>query len=484
MKSQVPVTETKLWISGRWQPAADGKTFETLNPATGEVIALVSRASASDVDAAVMAARKAFASGPWPRMKSHERAGVLFRIASLFEERLEQTACLETLDCGKPIRDSRSVDLPAVIQALRYYAGWTDKFSGETLSPDPDYFSYTLREPLGVVGIITPWNFPLLMAVQKTAAALAAGNTVILKPAEQTPLTALVFAELAARAGLPEGVLNVLPGFGEDAGAALVGHPGVDAIAFTGEYRTGQEIMKNAAATLKKLSFELGGKSPSIIFADADLEKAAEFACEGIFFNQGEVCCAGSRIFVEESVRERFLKLLLEKSRAWKPGDPMDPQTTLGPLVSREQYDKVQGCIRQGVAEGAVLALDGRREGEKGLFMGPTVFTGAHPSMEIARREIFGPVLTEMPFRDFDQVLEQANGTFYGLAASVWTRDLAKAHRAVRALQAGTVWVNCYGMVDHALPFGGYKMSGSGREGGVHTFDFFTQLKTVWIRLE
>jgi acyl-CoA reductase-like NAD-dependent aldehyde dehydrogenase len=336
---------------------------------------------------------------------------------------------------------------------------------------------------LGVIGAITPWNFPLCIAAQKVAPALAVGNTVVLKPAEQTPLTALTLAELSAEAGLPEGVLNVVPGFGPTAGAALVRHPAVDGISFTGEYVTGQEIMKNAAPTLKRISFELGGKSANIVFADADLDQASTFACDGIFFNQGEVCCAGSRLFVEETIKDAFTERMLEKAKTWKPGDPFDPATEMGAVVSAEQYEKILRYVEIGKKEGARLLLDGRGEKKKGYFIGPTVFDRVSNKMRLAQEEIFGPVLAEISFRDFDEVLNQANQTFYGLAAAVWTRDLQKAHRAARTLKAGAIWVNCYGAFDHAVPFGGYKMSGFGREGGIHTFDFYTQMKSVWIRL-
>ena len=482
-RSKVALPRTKLWITGKWVQAQSGRTFETVNPATEEVLAKVAEAGEMDIDQAAKSARKAFESGPWPKMKASEREKILRRIAQLIEENKEELATLETLDSGKPIQNSRKIDIPAAREAFEYYAGWADKLVGETIPADPDYFSYTLREPLGVIGAITPWNFPLCITAQKVAPALAAGNTVVLKPAEQTPLTALKLAELSAEAGLPEGVLNVVPGFGPTAGAALVRHPEVDGISFTGEYVTGQEIMKNAAATLKRISFELGGKSANLIFADADLEQAADFACDGIFFNQGEVCCAGSRLFVEEKIKKPFTEELLARAKNWKPGDPMNPKTEMGAIVSKEQFDKVHSYIEIGEKEGAELLLDGRMKKSKGFFVGPTVFDRVSNKMRLAQEEIFGPVLAEISFQSLDEVLEQANQTFYGLAAGVWTRDIQKAHRAARVLKAGTVWVNCYGTFDHAMPFGGYKMSGFGREGGIHTFDFYTQIKSVWIRL-
>lgn len=484
---QVPAKDSikkyDLWIGGKWVPSDSGRTFESVNPATEEVIANVAEGSESDIDKAAKAARQAFESGPWPRMKATERAKILCRMADLIQERREELALLETKDSGKPIQNSRNIDIPAAWKAFEYYAGWADKLAGETLPVDPEYFSYTLREPLGVIGAITPWNFPLCIAAQKVAPALAAGNTVLLKPAEQTPLTVLRLAEISAEAGLPEGVLNIVPGFGPAAGAALVRHPEVDGISFTGEYVTGQEIMRNAASTLKRISFELGGKSANIIFADADLDQAADFACDGIFFNQGEVCCAGSRLFVDEKIKTPFTERLLEKAKSWQPGDPLDPQTGMGALVSEEQFQKVLRYVEIGRREGARLILDGRRPKKKGYFVGPTVFDGVTNQMQIAQEEIFGPVLAQISFQDFNEVLKQANQSFYGLAAGVWTRDIQKAHRAAQALKVGTVWVNCFGAFNHAVPFGGYKMSGFGREGGVHTFDFYTQLKSVWIKL-
>lgn len=474
----------KLLIDGKWVPAKSGRKFKTINPATEDMITQVAEAGEEDIDLAARAARKAFESGPWPKMKARERAKILRKIAELILQHKERLATLETIDSGKPIESSRHIDIPAAAEAFEYYAGWADKLTGETIPADPAFFSYTLREPLGVIAAITPWNFPLSIASQKIAPALAMGNTVVLKPAEQTPLTALCLGQIAMDAGLPEGVLNIVPGFGPTAGAALVRHPEVDGISFTGEYLTGQEIMKNAAPGLKRIHFELGGKSANIIFEDANLEQAASFACDGIFFNQGEVCCAGSRLFVDQKIKKSFTKLLLEKSKEWLPGDPMSTKTEMGPIVSKEQLEKVLRYIKIGEKEGANLILDGRKQvASKGYFVGPTIFDEVNNKMRLAQEEIFGPVLAEISFIDFDQAIQQANQNIYGLSAAVFTRDIQKAHKAARLLKAGTVWINCFGAFNHAVPFGGYKMSGQGREGGIHTFDFYTQVKTVWVHL-
>ena len=473
----------KLWINGRWQESLSGKTFTSINPATEKDLAFVAEAQEEDIHKAVQSSRTAFDKGPWRRMKSKDRAKILRRMAELIHKNTDELALLETQDSGKPIKNSRTGDIPGSANAFDYYAGWADKLSGETLDLDPDYWSFTLREPLGVIGAITPWNFPLEIACQKASAALACGNTIVLKPAEQTPLTALRLAEISAEAGLPEGVLNVVPGMGTIAGAALVAHPDVDGISFTGEYSTGQAIMQNAAKTLKKISFELGGKSANIIFKDADLEKAAEFACDGIFYNQGEVCCSGSRLFVEKSIQEEFLARILDHSKSWQPGDPLKEKTKMGAIVSKEQLDKILSYITLGEKEGAKLILDGRLKSKTGYFIGPTIFKDVKQPMRLAQEEIFGPVLSQIAFSDFNEALTQANNTFYGLAAAVWTQDIDKALNAARSLRAGAVWVNGYGKFDHAMPFGGYKMSGIGREGGIRTFDFFTQIKSIWIRV-
>ncbi len=477
---------TELFINSKWEEAASGKRFDTLNPATGKVLAGVAEADAADVDRAVAAARRAFDSGPWPAMSAADRGKLLWKISELIDKNIDELAQLETLNNGKPIFESRYVDLPFVVEVFQYYAGWATKIQGETIPVKGPFFNYTLREPLGVVGAITPWNFPLLLESWKIAPALAAGNTIVLKPAEQTPLTALRLAELCQEAGLPDGVLNVVPGYGPTAGAALVRHPAVDKIAFTGETRTGMEIMREAAGTLKKVSLELGGKSPNIVFADADLEAAVKGAHIGIFYGKGEVCAAGSRLFVQESIHDQFVDKLAERAKKTVPADPLHPKTRLGALVSAEQRDKVLGYIESARQQGAKLVAGGnpaKVEGLDGFFVEATVFDAVRPDMKIACEEIFGPVLSTLTFRDIDEVIEQANSTIYGLAAAVWTSDIRKAHLAARRLKAGTVWVNTYNNYDAASPFGGYKQSGFGRELGMHALELYTQVKSVWVNL-
>ncbi len=485
MEPQVNVTG-KLWIGGDWRDAASGKTFEVMNPATETPLMPVAEAGEADIDLAVTAAQKAYTEGDWPKMTAAGRGQLLWKIGDLLLANVGELARIETLNNGKPIFESRQVDVPAAAACFHYYAGWATKIHGETIPVPGNFLNYTLREPLGVCGAIIPWNFPLLMAAWKLAPALACGNTVVLKPAEQTPLTALKLAEILEQAGLPAGVVNIVPGFGPTAGAALVRHPGVAKIAFTGSTAVGKEIMREAAGTLKKVSLELGGKSPNIVFADADLDAAVRGAINGIFYGKGEVCAAGSRLFVESSIHDEFLGKLTERASKLQVGDPLHPKTRVGALVSSGQMKKVLDYIEAGNREGAKLVTGGGRASVgdgKGYFVKPTIFDQATNTMKIAREEIFGPVLAAIEFRDIEDAISQANQTVYGLAAAVWTRDIKKAHKAARALQAGTVWINTYNMLDTASPFGGYKMSGFGRELGQHGLEMYTQTKSVWVDL-
>jgi aldehyde dehydrogenase (NAD+) len=477
----------KMLIDGKWVEAASGKTFETPNPATGEVLARIAEGDAEDIDRAARAARRAFDEGTWARMRPAERERLLLRIADLIEQHADELAQLETLDNGKPLTESRHVDIPAAAATFRYYAGWVTKIYGETNPSDPAYFNFTLREPVGVCGQIIPWNFPLLMAAWKLGPALACGNTSVLKPAEQTPLTALRLGELLLEAGVPAGVVNIVPGFGETAGRALVRHPMVDKIAFTGSTEVGKEIHRETAGTLKRVSLELGGKSPNIVFSDADADAAVQGALLGVFFCAGQVCCAGTRLFVEQKMHDQFADKLAKSAQGMKQGNPFDPDTRVGPLVSKEQLERVTGYLDAGKKEGAKAVVGGERNTakglEKGYYVKPTVFTGVNNDMKIAREEIFGPVVSVIPFRDENDAVLQGNDTHYGLAAGVWTRDVSKAHRVARALRAGTVWINCYNVFDATAPFGGYKESGYGRELGRYALDLYTQVKSVWLRL-
>jgi aldehyde dehydrogenase (NAD+) len=478
------IKDQPMLIGGKWLDSASGKTFPTINPATGETICQVAEGDRADIDLAVGAARKAFEEGPWPRLSAAERGRLLHRLADLIEKNQEELAALESLDNGKPYRDSLLIDLPSTVKTYRYYAGWADKIHGKTIPVEGDFFCYTRHEPVGVVGQIIPWNFPLLMQAWKWGPALATGCTMVLKPAEQTPLTALRVAALAQEAGFPDGVINVVPGYGPTAGAALSGHKDVDKVAFTGEYLTGQLIMEAAAkSNLKRVTLELGGKSPNVVFADADLDAAVEGAYFGLFFNQGQCCCAGSRLFVEEKIHDQFVDRMLKKAKTRRVGDPFDPATEQGPQVSQEQYDRVMGYIEAGKKEGAKLLCGGKRVGDKGFFIEPTVFDDVQDEMKIAREEIFGPVMNILKFKNVDEVIRRGNNTFYGLAAAVWTRDIAKAHRLASALRAGTVWINCYDVFDPAAPFGGYKMSGQGRELGEYALEAYTEVKTVYVSL-
>ena len=475
----------RLLIDGQW---VDGsKKFDTINPATGEVLTQIVEASRDEVDRAVQAARRAFEdrNGPWRRMSASERGRLIWRLADLIEGNIDELAELETLDNGKPIFESRQVDMPMVVDVLRFYAGLATKIHGETVNTTEGAFTYTLREPVGVVGLIIPWNFPLLLASWKLGPALACGCTIVLKPAEQTPLTTLRLGELATQAGVPAGVLNIVTG-GPETGKAIVSHSGIDKIAFTGSTAVGKETMRSAADTLKRVTLELGGKSPNIVFADAEIDHAVRGAINGIFYGKGEVCNAGSRLFVESKAQDELLEKLVARTKKMQPADPLDPKTRLGAIVSQEQIETVLGYIDAGKKEGAKLIAGGSRvsvDGGKGFFLEPTIFGDVNNEMKIAQEEIFGPVLSVLTFDDVDQVVELANRNPYGLAAAVWTREVKKAHSVSRRLKAGTVWINTYGLMDAALPFGGYKNSGFGRELGIHAIEHYTELKTVWLNL-
>ncbi len=475
--------QTKLFIAGEFVDAADGSTFDVENPAEGTVLARVAEAKQEDVDRAVKAARSTFESSEWQQMAARERGRLLFKLADLIEANADELSRIETLNNGKPYFESRRVDLPQVIDVIRYYAGWADKVLGETIPVSVPVFNYTRREPLGVVGAIVPWNFPLSLAVWKVAPALASGNTVILKPAEETPLTALKLGELSVEAGFPAGALNVVPGFGPTAGAALVRHADVDKIAFTGSTEVGQRIMAEAAGTLKRVSLELGGKSPNIIFADADIDAAVRGAATGIFYGKGEVCAAGSRLFVEEAVHEEVVQKITARAKKMTTGDPFEKSTRLGALVSKRQMERVLDYIERGQKEGAELVAGGARVDRPGYFVEATVFDKVGTGLTIAQEEIFGPVLATLSFKDVDEAIRLGNDTIYGLAAGVWTRDIKKAHKVAHGLRAGTVWVNTYNLYDPASPFGGYKRSGFGRDLGMHALEQYTQVKSVWIDL-
>jgi phenylacetaldehyde dehydrogenase len=472
-----------LLINGKWVAAVSGKTFPTYNPATGEVLAHVAEGDKEDINRAVAAARAAFRKGsPWRKLTPSERGRLMWRLAELLEKRVEEFAQLESLDQGKPLTIARVADVPISVDQLRYYAGWATKIEGNTIpisAHGGQFLAYTLREPVGVVGQIIPWNFPLVMATLKLGPALATGCTVVLKPAEQTPLTALMLGELIQEAGFPDGVVNIVTGYGETAGAALAAHPHVDKIAFTGSTEVGKLIVHAATGNLKKVSLELGGKSPNIVFQDAEIDSAIPGAANAIFFNQGQVCCAGSRLYVEDKQFDKVVDGVSQLASKIRIGPGMDAATQMGPLVSEEQLNRVCGYLESGYSEGAKAVAGGSREGDKGYFVKPTVLVNTNEKMKVVREEIFGPVVTVMPFSDVDDLVAKANDTQFGLAAAVWTRDIKKAHRIASELRAGTVWINCYGVLDSAMPFGGYKQSGWGREMGHQMLELYTEVKSV-----
>jgi aldehyde dehydrogenase (NAD+) len=481
-KRGVKIGPTKLLINNKWVDSASGRKFKTVNPATGETICEVAEADRADVDKAVRAARAAF-EGEWSGVSATRRGELLYRLADLVEKHRDELARLETLDNGKPLKDARGADLPLTIACYRYYAGWADKIHGKTIPVNGPYFCYTRHEPVGVVAQIIPWNFPLLMQAWKLGPALAAGCTVVLKPAEQTPLTALRVGELILEAGFPPGVVNLLPGYGPTAGAALAAHPDVDKVAFTGSTEVGHLVMEAAArSNLKRVTLELGGKSPNIVFADADMDQAIEGAHFGLFFNQGQCCCAGSRVFVEDKIHDAFVERSVARAKARVVGDPFEEQTDQGPQVDEDQFRKVLRYVELGRKEGAKLLCGGKPAGKKGYFVQPTVFAGVRDEMKIAREEIFGPVMSIIRFKDLDEVVRRANATTYGLAAAVWTKDITKALAVSNRVRAGTVWVNCFDVFDAAAPFGGYKQSGIGRELGEYGLQNYIEVKTVTVR--
>lgn len=478
----------QLWVGGREIPCASGKKIDVINPSTGEKLTTVERGEAADVNRAVRAARAAFESEAWSRTNPSDRSKLLWRIGGLIDEHREELAQLEVLNTGKTLKGARGGDMKPASDIFYYYAGWTRHYHGEVIPVDGPYLNYALREPVGVVGMITAWNYPMLLAAWKIAPALATGNTCVVKPSELTPLTTLRLAELCQEAGVPDGVVNVVTGYGPEAGDALGRHMDVDKIAFTGSIRSARSLMKaSGESNLKRLSLELGGKSPNIIFPDADLDTAIPAAFWAIYANKGEVCSAGSRLLLHEEIHDEFLDRLVEKAKNMRVGDPLDPKTEMGSQISQTQLDRILGYVQSGKNEGASLLCGGERDTEgaksRGFFMRPTVFSEVRPAMKIAQEEIFGPVLAAMKFHDEEEAVAISNGTVYGLVSAVWTRDIQRAHRLARQIKAGVVWINTYNGFDSAAPFGGYKQSGFGREMGAHALESYTQVKSVWVAL-
>ncbi|MBU5266752.1 aldehyde dehydrogenase family protein [Virgibacillus proomii] len=476
--------EVGLYINGEYTSAKSGQTFPVYNPATEEVLAEVSEAQAEDVDLAVYAARQAFEGGEWPKLSAAERSHLIYKFADLLEAHKEELAQLETLDNGKPYQVALEDDIAGTIEHFRYYAGWATKVLGQTVPISPDYLNYTIHEPVGVVGQIIPWNFPILMASWKLGAALATGCTSVLKPAEQTPLSLLYVARLLEEAGFPKGVVNIVPGYGEVAGEAIVTHPGIDKLAFTGSTSVGKSIMRKAAEQIKDVTLELGGKSPNLILEDANIDKAIEGAFDGIMYNHGQNCSATSRVYVYRKHYDRVVEALVERANATKLGNGMAAGTDMGPLVSKEQFDRVLNYIEIGKEEGAKLVAGGERAGDKGYFVKPTVFADVEDDMRIAREEIFGPVVAVFSFDTTEEAIRRANDSEYGLAAAVWTENIRTGHQVARRLKAGTVWINDCNQENPAAAFGGYKQSGIGREMGNYALDNYTEVKSVWVNLQ